>query len=230
MTGPLPPRPLALESSLGARFVALATTLGASPAAAHIWADAVIQRYKEPQRHYHTLEHIATMFRCLDACRAMLRDEAGVALAIFFHDVVYDPRRADNERESVRVFEEFAASVGLAKRMTEKVVGFIERTVTHTLSGGEGEEDLELFLDFDLEVLARPNEEYEVYVRQIREEYGYYEEDEYRKGRVGVLRGFLERERLYLSERFYVEMEEAARRNLRAEIERLEQPRSEKTD
>lgn len=85
-------------------------------------------------------------------------------------------------------------------------------------------------MDFDLEVLARPNEEYEVYVQQIREEYGYYEEDEYRKGRVGVLRGFLERERLYLSEKFYVEKEEAARRNLRAEIERLEQPRSEKTD
>ena len=162
----------------------------------------------------------------------MLRDEAGVALAIFFHDVVYDPRRADNERESVRVFEEFAASVGLAKRMARKVVGFIERTVTHTLPGGEGEGegDLELFLDFDLEVLARPNEEYEVYARQIREEYGYYEEDEYRKGRVGVLRGFLERERLYLSEKFYVEKEEAARRNLRAEIERLEQLRSEKTD
>ncbi|OCK99544.1 uncharacterized protein K441DRAFT_218535 [Cenococcum geophilum 1.58] len=219
MTGTLPPRPLALESSLGARFIALATTLGASPAAAHIWADTVIQRYKEPQRHYHTLEHIATMFRCLDACRAMLRDEAGVALAIFFHDMVYDPRRADNEHESVSVFEEFAASVGLAKGMTGKVVGFIERTVTHTLPGGEGEGDLELFLDFDLEVLARPNEEYEV-----------YEEDEYRKGRVGVLGGFLERERLYLSEKFYVEKEEAARRNLRAEIERLEQLRSEKTN
>lgn len=45
-----------------------------------------------------------------------------------------------------------------------------------------------------------------------------------------MLRGFLERERLYLSEKFYVEMEEAARRNLRVEIERLEQPQSEKTD
>ena len=45
-----------------------------------------------------------------------------------------------------------------------------------------------------------------------------------------MFRGFLERERLYLSEKFYVEKEEAARRNLRAELERLEQLRSEKTD
>ena len=96
---------------------------------------------------------------------------------------------------------------------------YIEATITHSLSPQDGEDgDLRLFLDFDLEVLSRDAREYEEYSKQIREEYSNYNEAEYAKGRFAVLEKFLKRERLYFSDEFYREFEEAARRNLKMEI------------
>ena len=233
MATPEPPNPPILEATLSRRFTALAVSLGASTIAARNWTEVFLKCYTEPERLYHTLEHVGAMIRCLDECRDLIRDETAVALAIFFHDWVYDPRSKNNEADSVKAFEEFANSLGLAERMTKKVTGLIERTITHKLPCGEegkGDEETKLFLDFDLEVLSRSREEYDMYARQIRKEYGHYEGNEYRKGRAKVLKGFLERERLYFSEKFHVAKEEAARRNLRAEIAELEDQGIAKTE
>jgi predicted metal-dependent HD superfamily phosphohydrolase len=220
------PNPPVLEAALSKRFTTLATSLGASTIAARSWSETFIKHYTELQRHYHTLEHVGAMIRSLDECRDLICDKSAVVLAIFFHDIVYDPRGKDNEAESVKVFEDFAGSLGLAEPMTKRVTELIERTITHTLPCGEDgrvDEDMKLFLDFDLEVLSRSREEYDIYAKQIRKEYGHYKENEYRKGRLKVLQGFMERDRLYFSEKFYAENEEAARRNLRVEIAELEE-------
>ncbi|MCJ1306501.1 hypothetical protein MMC25_000144 [Agyrium rufum] len=214
-----------LETALGRRFTTLTTSLGASSSVASEWADIFIKRYTEPQRHYHTLDHIGAMVHCLEEYRELIHDEEAVRLAIFFHDIIYDPRRNDNEVASVKLFEEYAASIRLAEPMIGKVKGFIEQTITHTLphgEKGEGDEDLALFLDFDLEVLSRSREEYGKYATQIRSEYNYYKDDEYRRGRAKVLRGFLERDSLYFSQKFRDKNEGAARRNLRMEVSELE--------
>ena len=72
------------------------------PHAARWWTE-LERRHTEPQRHYHTLEHLEAMFRHWDAHRDALRDPEAVALAIFFHDIVYQPGRADNEAESAKL-------------------------------------------------------------------------------------------------------------------------------
>lgn len=65
-------------------------------------------RYSEPQRHYHTLEHISHM---LDALKPRAAHKT-IKLAIWFHDCVYDPVKGGpwNEQESIRVWERFADS------------------------------------------------------------------------------------------------------------------------
>ncbi len=49
--------------------------------------------YSEPGRHYHTLEHLAGMFECLDEATALSPSPSDffsccVPLAVFFHDAV----------------------------------------------------------------------------------------------------------------------------------------------
>jgi predicted metal-dependent HD superfamily phosphohydrolase len=59
---------------------------------------------------------------------------------------------------------------------------------------------------------------YERYAKAIREEYAFVPEPDYRVARVKVLRSFLDRERIYLTDRMYAVGEEFARQNILAEI------------
>ena len=52
--------------------------------------DALLARYSEPRRRYHTLQHLAECFAAFD-----------VELALWFHDAIYNTRRSDNEQRRV---------------------------------------------------------------------------------------------------------------------------------
>lgn len=187
------------------------------------WSNSLIQAYTEPQRHYHTTTHISSMLSLIQKYQNLITNHTIVQLALYFHDWVYDPKAHDNELQSIAVFRTFAAELKLPPNVKEKVCHYIEASIAHTLSPeDEGDEDLKLFLDLDLEVLGRAKEEYEVYARQIREEYGHFNQQDYAKGRLGVLEKFLGRERLYFTESVGAELEEQARWNLGAEIEGLQ--------
>jgi predicted metal-dependent HD superfamily phosphohydrolase len=60
--------------------------------------------------------------------------------------------------------------------------------------------------------------EYRTYAEQIRQEYAWVPDADYRAGRQRALAKFLARPTLY---HFLVDLESPARRNLSAEIERL---------
>lgn len=80
-----------------------------------------------------------------------------------------------------------------------------------------------LFLDLDLSILGSSDHEYDLYAKQIRKEYNSYSTEEYRIGRITVLRGFLNRERLYFTDYFYGKYESRARRNIEREISSLQE-------
>lgn len=52
----------------------------------------LIAAYSEKQRAYHTLQHLYECLVFLDLIRADLNDAYAVALALWFHDAVYDPQ------------------------------------------------------------------------------------------------------------------------------------------
>ncbi|KAK0468251.1 uncharacterized protein EV420DRAFT_1503520 [Desarmillaria tabescens] len=194
-------------------------------AANDVWVDAILEKYSEPHRYYHTLTHLEAMLRCLQASKRHIHDPTSLSLAILFHDIVYNPQERNNEILSIDMFERFAMDKCLPAEQTSKVSLFIERTITHTLPEEAGEEgnssDLHFFLDSDLEVLSRPSDAYRAYASQIRKEYSHVPINDYRAGRIAVLQKFLARERIYFSQEFHAECEAAARRNLQQEIHDL---------
>ena len=64
-------------------------------------------------------------------------------------------------------------------------------------------------------------ESYHQYMKDIRKEYAIYPMILYKKGRKKVLKRFLERERIYFTDQFYVLSEIKARENLTRELETL---------
>src|SRR5262245_8133597 len=74
--------------------------------AAQAVLDELVQAYSEPHRHYHSIEHVSALLQLLDKHGRGVLDRNAVALAILFHDVVYDPARDDNERASADLASE----------------------------------------------------------------------------------------------------------------------------
>jgi predicted metal-dependent HD superfamily phosphohydrolase len=76
-------------------------------------------------------------------------------------------------------------------------------------------------VDIDLSILGAEAARFGESDEQIRREYAHVGEDDWRTGRRRVLRGFLDRPRLYGTERFHSMLEQRARDNLARALERL---------
>lgn len=201
------------------RFIALWNrTTGLDGAATFARLDA---GYGAPERRYHDWAHVAAMLAGLDAWApgAALPAESldDIALAVFFHDAVYDATRNDNEARSAALLAEEARDGWLLGERLERIGRMIEATAAHALSADPATQAL---LDLDLAILAAEPAAYGAYAAAIRREYAHVPEPLWRAGRAAVLERFLARERIYGSPAFAA-LEAAARANLSAEREAL---------
>lgn len=174
--------------------------------------------YQEPQRAYHTATHVRELLLGLGQ-RGVL--SPALALAVWGHDLVYEPSATDNEQRSADLFDIWLASRGAPDTLREQVRDLI--LVTRHVAPAFTHEEA-LLVDADLSILGASPERFAAYHAAIRQEYAHVPECRYRHGRLAVLRGFLERETLYLTPE-YADLDAQARRNLRAAIETLESSR-----
>ena len=172
----------------------------------------LVGAYSERHRHYHTLQHLRECLAQFDAAATLARRPAEVELALWFHDAVYDPQRQDNEERSADWARASVLAAGCAAKMAERVAGLVLATKSHQAPAGGA--DAALLLDIDLAILGAAPGRFDEYERQIRAEYAHVPDDEFRTGRARVLRSFLERERIYLTDAFHDALEARARANL----------------
>jgi len=181
-------------------------------------------------RHYHTLEHLRNYHAQLRRYKAAgrLAAPAVCELALFFHDAVYDARRADNELQSAQLFAEFCADLRRATDLPpslhlEQATGLILRTANHMDATPAEDSDAAAFLDCDLHTLGAAPHTYHRYAEGVRLEYAHVDEAEYRRGRAAVLRSFPEtNEHLYFTPSMRDEREAMAHANIAAEIRLLQ--------
>lgn len=82
--------------------------------------------------------------------------------------------------------------------------------------------DVALFLDVDMGILGTPTDVFAAYEAGIEAEYApIHGTERYRAGRAMVLSDFLSRDRLFLSDHFHGLLEQQARNNITALVERL---------
>lgn len=187
--------------------------------------------YREKHRAYHRLKHIGQF---LDHLHQYCRSTPGGApspalrIAVFFHDAIYDPTRKDNEYRSWLLAKTFIESVvdeeSLKALLLRDVEAFIMATASHVDKHtvfGVDQEELYLFLDCDLLILASSPRAYEVYCRQIRFEYAHFSDDDYRAGRKAFLSKFVEVPVLFRTTGVKAFADGRARDNMRRELKKL---------
>jgi len=204
-----PPEPLPRD---------LAALLPGDPRlAAQIAAD-LAARYSADGRFYHTLEHIHDVLRHVCPFLAQARAPLALQFAAWFHDAVYNPRRADNERQSAAYATAVLASLGAAADLVAETTRLIRLTEKHETAAADT--DGRILLDADLAILAASPAHYDAYAQAIRREYAHVPEAAYRQGRLAVLVRFQARPSLYYLPE-HADWEAAARLNLQREMAQL---------
>ncbi len=171
---------------------------------------ALYSAYSESQRHYHTVQHIVECLDHFHDIKTHLTDALSVELAIWFHDVIYNPQANDNEQQSADYMKQVLESVLVAEQM-EKIYAWILATQAHAPTAHL---DLAYLLDIDLAILASDPMRFAEYECQIQQEYAWVEPALYVQKRQQVLRHFLETQPLYQTPFFQKCYERLAKQNL----------------
>lgn len=182
---------------------------GSSTQARDEWTE-LVERWSEPHRAYHTLEHLLLVLELLAAQGA----QAPTMLAAWFHDAVYDPTSTHNEADSATLARASLARLDRAD-LADRVATLIMLTAEHTAAP---DSEAAMLLDADLAILGQPPAIYLRYVEGVRAEYAHVGDENFRTGRSAILRGMLERARLYQHPAF-AHLEQPARANIAAELQ-----------
>ncbi len=193
----------------------LCSALGVDAAyAGQLWTH-LAEAYGEPPRHYHTLDHITAVIADADRLRDRFARPDIALLALFFHDIVYDPVRRDNEARSADKLETW-----LGRRLDAGVLTACRRAIEATASHASlGDPDIDLILDIDMAILGAPRDAYLRYAEGVAREYlPVYGLEAYTAGRAKLfLEPTLARGALFLTEPF-VALEDQARVNMAEEL------------
>jgi predicted metal-dependent HD superfamily phosphohydrolase len=172
----------------------------------------LLARYGEAHRAYHTLQHLGECFSHLARERHNAERPAEVALALWFHDAIYDVDRHDNEARSADWARRAMLEAGVSPGPAERVHALVMAT-RHQDAQPEGA-DACLLVDIDLAILGAPSARFVEYERQIRIECAHVAPEVFEQRRRAILADFLGRDTLYLTASMRASLEEAARANL----------------
>lgn len=182
--------------------------------------EALLARYSEPHRHYHNVDHLASVLRYVEEL-ADDHDLFLVRLGAWFHDAVYaiPPLQVTNEEASARLAFRELSRAGLEQEDLNEVARLVRVTATH--KPGARDPEGELVCDADLAILASPPEEYAAYTEAIRAEYAAVLEEEFLRGRLAIMSELMDTDIFRTGKARYLVPQ--ARANVEAECASLEE-------
>jgi predicted metal-dependent HD superfamily phosphohydrolase len=178
----------------------------------------LLTAYQEPQRKYHTLQHLAECLALIQEYLDQAEHPAEVEIALWFHDAVYDVKANDNEQKSADWATRSLAEASVAKERIDRVAQLIMATRHAVLPQGR---DQQLLVDIDLAILGSSRARLLEYEQQIAEEYSWVPEVLFRHKRRAVLEEFMARSPIYSSAALQQRLEHQAKNNLAFSLERL---------
>ena len=177
----------------------------------------ILNRYSEPHRKYHNVEHIKHCLSEFETVKHLASDANVLELAIWYHDAVYDINADNNEELSAALAKDVMNGFSLPTNVVEKV-GEIIIATKHDETPTDY--DTKLMLDIDISNIGQADE-FEKDNKLIREEYSSVSDNLFANGRSNILKSFLNRPNIYLTDFFQKKYEDSARKNIASSIKKL---------
>ena len=191
-----------------------------TPSEAEKTFEIIWDRHSEKHRKYHNYNHLIDFFEKAIALKSKLERPENVFLAIWFHDIIYNPLTPNNELKSAKLAHKILSDKSkLSESDINSIYAMIISTSKHEVVSNEA--DNSLFLDLDLSILGSDQARYQKYAEQIRQEFKHVPLFLYRKGRKKILQDFMNRAQIFYTKLFHEQYEQKARQNITWEISSL---------
>jgi len=169
----------------------------------------LVTRYSEPHRHYHTCEHIGHCLNQLELASADIDNPAAVGMALWFHDVIYNPRATDNEQQSADLFMRRVgnhADQQFSEIVYEAILITKHQAMPKTLTE-------QFVVDIDLSSFGLAEPTFDKNSRDIRAEYAHVPDAEFFPAHLKFIESLFARPTLYFTDFFRTRYEAIARAN-----------------
>ncbi len=170
--------------------------------------------YDQKHRRYHSLSHIEYCLKKFSQYRKYADDPTAIEMAIFFHDIIWDPTKNNNEKKSAELAEKILKKAKVKKKIISKIKRLIMAT-TH--KNYVNDIDSRLIADIDLISLAKPIKQYFQDMKDVRWELSIAGKKILFK-RKKFLRSMIDRKRIYQTKDISNKYEKKARQNILKEL------------
>src|SRR5215470_10661163 len=157
------------QDFLHAQWVSLTSQYAPDRALTASLFNSIVEQYSASERAYHDLSHIQSLLSLSESLLDKIQNRDAHYFAVWFHDVIYDTRRPDNEEKSAEFAAEALARLGVPEQTIAVVREMILATKHHRAAGLSW--DMKAFLDLDTSILGAPEETYQEYRKAIKKEY-----------------------------------------------------------
>ena len=178
-----------------------------------------MREHRRDGRAYHTPRHLEECLEQFDQVRALFRRPDEAEAAIWFHDAIYDPHADDNEERSADLADHLLGPAGVPTEYLAEIRRLI--LATGHRGARDPQDDAALVTDIDLAIFGSAPERFDEYERDIRREYAFAADDEFRRRRAQILQSFLARPTIYATRAFADRFEARARANLQRSVAAL---------
>lgn len=189
--------------------------------------------YNQPHRHYHNFGHIRNLLKRFKVCKRYIEDPLAVELAIWFHDIVFDPLSSYNEDASADLAYKLIMKINrpeLADKVRELIMftkwsadWFNASTVRELRSEFKyASMDFFYLRDMDWSGFGLHYNKFAHNSVLLRAEVPFLTDKQYDIGRLGFLEVLTELPRpLYCSQLHYDRCEQLAQENIEIEIRNI---------
>lgn len=195
-------------------FIELTSIYSDEVTALKYWNEIIIN-YNDAGRYYHNSNHLNNMYKDLFEVRYEVDDWDIILFSLFYHDIMYNVSRSDNEAESAYIAKCRLQSIAIIEKRIRRCILHILATRTHSISK---DNDTNLFTDANFSILGQDNDTYIKYVEEIRQEFFIYSDQAYNEGRKKVLEYLLSKDKIFKTDHFYHKYEIQARYNIKKEL------------
>ncbi|WP_299433089.1 hypothetical protein [uncultured Aquimarina sp.] len=199
-------------------FVSLLSKYSEDPEYINSLWNEIFKNHNKRNRYYHNLTHLENLYKNLASVKANIKDWDITIFALFYHDYIYNVLKQDNEERSAQQAVDITSSLSIDTGKVNICKEMILATKGHQISEND---DINYFTDADLSILGSNWNDYETYYKNVRKEYKYYPDFMYNKGRIKVLKHFINMNRIFKTDYFYTKFEKQAKNNLQQEINLL---------